>query len=82
MFEEAPVYYEEPVQAPAPEVKSNGKAYHISHKKDVGYVVKPAGEKEIEATLPTEEEAIDYVRYYHPGSSIRIHDKNGKIRTI
>ena len=82
MFEEAPVYYEEPVQAPAPEVKSSGKAYHISHKKDVGYVVKPAGEKEIEATLPTEEEAIDYVRYYYPGSSIRIHDKNGKIRTI
>ena len=82
MFDEAPAYYEEPAPAAAPAPKSNGKAYHISHKKDVGYIVKPAGEKVIEATLPSEEEAIDYVRYYYPGSSIRIHDKNGKIRTI
>lgn len=78
MFEEV-VEVSEPAVEPA--VKSNSKAYHLSHK-DGGVQVKAAGEKEAEAILPTEEEAINYVRYYYPGSSIRIHDKNGKIRTI
>ena len=66
--------------APAPH-KSNGKAYHISSK-DGGFQVKAAGEKVPEVILPSEEDAISYVRRYYPGSSIRIHDKNGKITSI
>lgn len=74
IFDKAPVtYYEAP--------KSNGKAYHLSHKEE-GWVIKAAGEKVAEAILASESDAIAYVRHNYPGSSIRIHDKDGKIRSI
>ena len=56
-------------------------AYHIS-KTTKGYQVKAAGSKDVMGSYKTESEAVNAIRKESPDSSIRIHDKNGKIRSL
>jgi len=59
----------------------SSKAYHISRNEN-GYQVKEAGSSESLGSFDSEESAVNFIRSVTPDASIRIHDKNGKIRSI
>lgn len=60
---------------------ASSKAYHIS-KTDNGYQVKLAGDKSIKGMFKSELEAVEFIRKESPDSSIRVHDKDGKIHSL
>lgn len=74
----------QPKPVSEPVVKGNGKPLHVSKNKDDYYQVKQVGDDEPLGTFETEEEAVFFARRVakENGTSIRLHDAEGKIHSI